>query len=127
MSELHSLAGKHVNVAMMTSGGLAPCLSCSIAQLFRYWVQALAEERIAGLEFRMYLAGYKGILTGESFIVPQSEWETVSHLNFLGGSPIGNSRVKVGLVYGGAEIKTASTADRLIFFALSLLVRPCTP
>jgi pyrophosphate--fructose-6-phosphate 1-phosphotransferase len=80
---------------MMTAGGLAPCLSSSIAQLIRHWVQALAEEQIAGLSFRMYRAGYKGLLTGDSFVVPESEWETVLHLNWLGGSPIGNSRVKL--------------------------------
>lgn len=94
-THLPSLKGKHVNVAMMTAGGLAPCLSSSIAQLIRHWVQALAEEQITGLSFRMYRAGYKGLLTGDSFVVPESEWDTVLHLNWLGGSPIGNSRVKV--------------------------------
>lgn len=90
-----SLAGKNVNVAMMTSGGLAPCLSCSIAQLMKYWIAALKEGKISGLTFRMYNGGYKGILLGDSFIVPDSEWEACQHLNNFGGSPIGNSRVKL--------------------------------
>jgi len=35
------LEGKHVNVAMLTAGGLAPCLSSSIAHLMINWVKAL--------------------------------------------------------------------------------------
>ena len=90
-----SIAGKHVNVGMMTSGGLAPCLSSSIAQLSKYWIEALAEGKISGLTLRMYVDGYSGVLTGNSFVVPDSEWKDMEKLNFLGGSPIGNSRVKV--------------------------------
>jgi pyrophosphate--fructose-6-phosphate 1-phosphotransferase len=90
-----SLAGKHVNVAMMTSGGLAPCLSSSIAMLVREWVIALRADKISGLSFRMYKAGYKGILIGDSFVLEEEHWDKVDCLNYLGGSPIGNSRVKV--------------------------------
>ena len=90
-----SIAGTHVNVGMMTSGGLAPCLSSSISQLAKFWIEALDEGKISGLTLRMYVDGYAGILTGNSFIVPESEWKTLGKLNFLGGSPIGNSRVKV--------------------------------
>jgi 6-phosphofructokinase len=92
-----SIAGKHVNVGMMTSGGLAPCLSSSIAQLTKYWIEALKEGKISGLTLRMYVDGYAGILTGNSFVVPESEWTNLEKLNFLGGSPIGNSRVKVSI------------------------------
>jgi len=90
-----SIAGKHVNVGMMTSGGLAPCLSSSVAQLAKYWIEALGEGKISGLTLRMYVDGYAGILTGHSFVVPESEWKNMEKLNFLGGSPIGNSRVKL--------------------------------
>lgn len=96
-SHLPGLAGKHVNVAMMTSGGLAPCLSSSIAHLMLGWIQALKGGKISGLTFRMYIGGYKGLLIGESFVVPESEWDMVDQLNQLGGSPIGNSRVKVSV------------------------------
>jgi pyrophosphate--fructose-6-phosphate 1-phosphotransferase len=90
-----SLAGKHVNVGFMTSGGLAPCLSSSICQLAHYWVAALKAGEISGLTLRMYKDGYKGILTGDSFIVPEDEWASLDALDFIGGSPIGNSRVKL--------------------------------
>lgn len=94
----YSLAGKHVNVAMLTAGGLAPCLSSSIALLLKYWVEAKKDNQISGLTFRMYRGGYKGLLTGDSFVVPESEWDACATvLNDLGGSPIGNSRVKVRL------------------------------
>jgi hypothetical protein len=90
-----ALAGKHVNVAMMTSGGLAPCLSSSVSQLAHYWVEAKRAGQISGLTLRMYRDGYKGVLIGDSFTVPEDEWDGMAVLNFLGGSPIGNSRVKV--------------------------------
>jgi pyrophosphate--fructose-6-phosphate 1-phosphotransferase len=92
---LSSIEGKHANVAMMTSGGLAPCLSASVAQLSKYWIQALRDGKIEGLTLRMYIDGYAGLLTGNSFVVPEAEWDNLERLNFLGGSPIGNSRVKV--------------------------------
>lgn len=91
-----SLRGHHVNVGMMTSGGLAPCLSASVAQLIKYWTQAYREGTITGLSFRFYFGGYKGILIGDSVILPEEEWDTAAEtLLLLGGSPIGNSRVKV--------------------------------
>jgi len=87
-----------VNVAMMTSGGLAPCLSSSVAQLIHYWVKALREGKVAGVTFRMYIDGYKGVLTGDSFLLEEAVWDKCDALNYLGGSPIGNSRVKVCVI-----------------------------
>jgi diphosphate-dependent phosphofructokinase len=81
---------------LLSRKGLAPCLSCSIAELMRSWMTALQEKKIAGLTFRMYLGGYKGLLTGDSFLLPESEWAScIDTLVSLGGSPIGNSRVKL--------------------------------
>ena len=76
-------------------GGLAPCLSSSIAQLGACWIKALKEGKISGLTLRFYKAGYKGLLTGDSFVLNEKEWEGIDSLNYLGGSPIGNSRVKL--------------------------------
>lgn len=86
-----------INVGMMTSGGLAPCLSSAIAHLIHYWAEAKKTGKIAGLTIRMYRDGYKGMLTGDSFVVPEDIWDQCSALHDLGGSPIGNSRVKVCL------------------------------
>jgi 6-phosphofructokinase len=85
-----------MKVAMMTSGGLAPCLSASIAQLVKYWSAALKDGKIASLSIRFYRDGYKGVLIGDSFLLDEGLWEECDALNYLGGSPIGNSRVKVG-------------------------------
>jgi len=88
-------SGQHVNVAMLTAGGLAPCLSSSVAALTQHWVSALRSGKISGLTLRMYKDGYKGLLQGDSFVVPQDVWDDVAPLHDLGGSPIGNSRVKL--------------------------------
>jgi hypothetical protein len=90
-----AVSGKDVQVAMMTSGGLAPCLSASIAMLTKFWIKAYRDGEITGLTLRMYKDGYKGVLTGDSFVIPESDWDRLVHLADLGGSPIGNSRVKV--------------------------------
>jgi pyrophosphate--fructose-6-phosphate 1-phosphotransferase len=94
-AEDYALAGKDVKVAMLTSGGLAPCLSCSIAKLAQYWVEAKKAGTITGLSFRFYKAGYKGLLLGDSFVLDEADWDKLDALNDLGGSPIGNSRVKL--------------------------------
>jgi len=86
---------QNINVAMMTSGGLAPCLSSSIAHLVHYWSKALSDGKIASLTIRMYRDGYKGVLTGDSFVLPPEMWSSCTSLQDLGGSPIGNSRVKL--------------------------------
>jgi hypothetical protein len=125
-----SLKGKNVNVAMMTSGGLAPCLSCSIAQLAHYWVDALKNGEIAGLTLRMYKDGYKGVLIGDSFIVPEEEWSGLDALNFIGGSPIGNSRVKVTMVVPSSKMDFDRRAihkslTNISFPSLKLAVDQC--
>ena len=90
-----TLTGRNVNIAFMTSGGLAPCLSSSLAQLVREWNAVLQSGQITGLTIRVYKAGYKGLLTGDSVVVPEAEWALFDKLNYMGGSAIGNSRVKV--------------------------------
>ncbi|EJK62818.1 hypothetical protein THAOC_16559 [Thalassiosira oceanica] len=90
-----SLAGTHVNVGMMTSGGLAPCLASSVAYLVEFWTAALKAGEISGLTLRMYVDGYKGVLTGDSGVVPPEAYGECGRLHDIGGSPIGNSRVKV--------------------------------
>lgn len=92
-----SLAGRHVNVALVTGGGLCPTLSSCVAKLVEHWAQALREGKIGGLSFRVYRSGFMGVLVGDSFLLPESEWNSVESLNKLGGSPCGNSRVRVSV------------------------------
>ncbi len=92
-----------MNVAMMTSGGLAPCLSSSVAYLVEFWGAALKAGTISGLTIRMYFDGYKGVLTGDSQVLSPDKYDDCVCLHDLGGSPIGNSRVKVSLGGRGEE------------------------
>lgn len=84
-----------MNVAMMTSGGLAPCLSSSVAYLVESWAAALEAGTISSLTIRLYIDGYKGVLTGDSTVLAPEQYEGCRCLHSVGGSPIGNSRVKL--------------------------------
>ncbi|MES2137566.1 MAG: pyrophosphate--fructose-6-phosphate 1-phosphotransferase [Pseudomonadota bacterium] len=77
-------------VAMLTAGGLAPCLSSAVGGLIERYTEVAPEARIIA-----YRNGYAGLLTGNSVEVT-SEVRTNAHrLHAFGGSPIGNSRVKL--------------------------------
>lgn len=80
---------KH-KVAMLTAGGLAPCLSSSIAELIERYTDVAPEVEIIG-----YLGGYKGLLIGKSFTVTPQVRARAGILHNHGGSPIGNSRTKL--------------------------------
>jgi len=86
---------KQFVVAFMTSGGLAPCLSSAIASLVKYWSKAQERGEVSGLLFRCYISGYKGVLSGDSIEIPEELWNKIDALHEFGGSPIGNSRVKL--------------------------------
>ncbi|MGB7324651.1 MAG: pyrophosphate--fructose-6-phosphate 1-phosphotransferase, partial [Rubripirellula sp.] len=77
-------------VGILTAGGLAPCLSSAIGALIESYT-TLAPE----VEIVCYRSGYKGLLLGDSFVVSQSFRDNASVLHKHGGSPIGNSRVKL--------------------------------
>ncbi len=77
-------------VAFLTAGGLAPCLSSALGYLIeRYHTMAPYVEQIA------YINGYAGLLKGDSLSVTSEVRENCAVLQDFGGSPIGNSRVKL--------------------------------
>lgn len=76
-------------VAMLTAGGLAPCLSSSVGALISAWTAADPE-----VELIAYRDGYAGLLTGASLRIGPETRAAAERLHSLGGSPIGNSRVK---------------------------------
>ena len=77
-------------VAMLTAGGLAPCLSSAVGGLIeRYSDIAPDAELIA------YRSGYQGVLLGDSIAITPQMREKAPLLHRYGGSPIGNSRVKL--------------------------------
>ena len=77
-------------VAFLTAGGLAPCLSASLAGLVEGYTKVAPE-----IGLLCYRGGYKGLLLGDSFSLGPVERAAAPVLRKHGGSPIGNSRVKL--------------------------------
>ena len=104
-------------VAFLTAGGLAPCLSSSIGFLIDEYNKKSPQTEMIG-----YINGYMGLLKGESIPVTEEVRKNALVLTKHGGSPIGNSRVKLtnvkdcvkrGLVKEGEDpLKVA--ADQLV-------------
>jgi pyrophosphate--fructose-6-phosphate 1-phosphotransferase len=79
-----------MTVAMLTAGGLAPCLSSALGGLIERYTEVAPDVRIIA-----YLNGYAGLLTGKSVEVTDEVRSVAGRLHAFGGSPIGNSRVKL--------------------------------
>jgi len=104
-------------VAFLTAGGLAPCLSSSIGFLIDEYTKKAPNVEMIG-----YVNGYMGLLKGVSIPVTPEVRKNALVLTKHGGSPIGNSRVKLtnvrdcvkrGLVAEGENpLKVA--ADQLV-------------
>ena len=77
-------------VAFLTAGGLAPCLSSSIGFLIDEYTKKSPQTEMIG-----YVNGYMGLLKGESIPVTAEVRKHALVLTKHGGSPIGNSRVKL--------------------------------
>ena len=111
-------------VAMLTAGGFAPCLSASVGGLIEWYTELAPEVEIIG-----YRYGYQGLLKGDSFPVTPGVRARARLLHRYGGSPLGNSRVKLtnvkdlvkrGLVAEGADpLKVA--ADQLAADGIDVL------
>ena len=106
-----------MKIAFLTAGGIAPCLSSSIGALIEKYNEIAPDAELIG-----YLNGYRGLLLGNSIEFPDSAKTNFATLYDFGGSPIGNSRVKLtnvddcfkrGYVLEGQEpLKVA--ADQLV-------------
>lgn len=103
-------------VALLTAGGFAPCLSSAIGGLIERYTELAPEVEIIA-----YRYGYQGLLTGDSITVTPEIRSKAELLHRFGGSPIGNSRVKLtnaadlvkrGLVAEGVDPLQAA-AERL--------------
>jgi len=103
-------------VALLTAGGFAPCLSSAVGGLIERYTELAPEVEIIA-----YRHGYQGLLSGDYLTVTPHVRAHASVLHRFGGSPVGNSRVKLtnvqdllkrGLVSAGEDpLKVA--ADRL--------------
>lgn len=111
-------------VAILTAGGFAPCLSSAIGGLIEKYTKVAPEVEIIA-----YRHGYQGLLQGDFLVVNDEVRANASLLHRYGGSPIGNSRVKLtnvkdlvkrGLVQEGDDpLKVA--ADRLVADGVDVL------
>ena len=81
---------KPKKVALLTAGGLAPCLSTAVGGLIARYT-----EIDPSIEIICYKSGYKGLLLGDSIKVDANMRKNAKELLKFGGSPIGNSRVKL--------------------------------
>ena len=79
-----------MKIAFLTAGGIAPCLSSSIGALIEQYAKRKPEVKMIG-----YLNGYRGLILGKSIVFPESVKNNFTSLYDFGGSPIGNSRVKL--------------------------------
>ncbi len=103
-------------VALLTAGGFAPCLSSAIGGLIERYTEIAPDVEIIA-----YRYGYQGLLLGDSIPVTEEVRRNAHLLHGFGGSPVGNSRVKLtnaadlvkrGLVAEGVDPLQAA-ADRL--------------
>jgi pyrophosphate--fructose-6-phosphate 1-phosphotransferase len=108
---------KPKKVAILTAGGLAPCLNSAIGSLIERYT-----EIDPSVEIICYRSGYKGLLLGDYYTVTPEVRANAGLLHKFGGSTIGNSRVKLtnvkdcikrGLVQEGQDPQKVA-ADQLV-------------
>ncbi len=111
-------------VGILTAGGLAPCLSSAVGGLIERY-----SELEPDVDIICYRDGYKGLLLGDSIQVTPAIREKAHLLHLYGGSPIGNSRVKLtnvkdcvkrGLVKEGTDPQQVA-ADQLVADGVDVL------
>jgi pyrophosphate--fructose-6-phosphate 1-phosphotransferase len=111
-------------VALLTAGGLAPCLSSAVGGLIQRYTEISPE-----IEIIAYVGGYAGLLRGQSIQVTAEVREKAHLLHEFGGSPISNSRVKLtnvadcvkrGLVKEGEDPQKVA-ADQLVTDGVDVL------
>ncbi len=115
---------KPKKVAILTAGGLAPCLNSAIGSLIERYT-----EIDPAIEIICYRSGYKGLLLGDFYTVTPAIREKAGRLHRFGGSLIGNSRVKLtnvkdcvkrGLVREGQDPQKVA-ADQLVKDGVDIL------
>ncbi len=77
-------------IALLTAGGIAPCLSAAVGYLIDDYTRIAPDAEIIG-----YRNGYMGLLQGHSVTITEQARRDALTLIEHGGSPFGNSRVKL--------------------------------
>ena len=124
MSNTTTSPARPKKVALLTAGGLAPSHSSAVGGLIERYTEIAPD-----IELIAYHSGYKGLLLGDSYKIGPAERASASMLHAHGGSPIGNSRVKLtnvkdcvkrGLVKEGQDPQKVA-ADQLIKDGVDIL------
>lgn len=108
---------KH-KIAMLTAGGLAPCLSSAVGGLIERYSEIAPDAPMIG-----YLSGYKGLLQGNSIQVTPEVRRRAHVLHDHGGTPLGNSRVKLTNVADCVKRGLVNEGDDPLKVAASQLVK----
>ena len=90
-----------MKVAFLTAGGIAPCLSSSLGHFIKTY-----HDKNPKIELIAYKNGYKGLLLGDYISIDDEIRKNATKLYAFGGSPIGNSRVKLTNVKDCVKILT---------------------
>ena len=105
-------------VALLTAGGLAPCLSSAIGSLIKEY------EKVAkDIDIIAYLGGYKGLLLGNSVKISDEIRKNADILFQHGGSPIGNSRIKLTNIEDCEKRKLIEPGENPLKVAANQLVK----
>jgi len=83
-------SSKILKVALLTAGGFAPCLSSAVGGLIERYTQLMPDVELVAYEY-----GYHGLLRGNLIRIDDEARAKAHLLHEYGGSPIGNSRVKL--------------------------------
>ena len=107
-----------MRVGFLTAGGIAPCLSASIGHLIKnYYIKDKSIQMIG------YLHGYKGLLLGESMEISKDIIDLYDTLYDFGGTPLGNSRVKLSNIEDCIKNKYIKEGENPLEIAAKQLVR----
>ena len=115
-----------MRVGFLTAGGIAPCLSASIGHLIKNY-----SEKDKSIEMLGYLYGYKGLLLGNSINISKDIINSYEILYGFGGTPLGNSRVKLSNIEDCIKNKFINKGEnpleiaaKHILFILSKIILP---
>jgi diphosphate-dependent phosphofructokinase len=105
-------------IALLTAGGIAPCLSAAVGFLIDGYTRIAPDAGIIA-----YRNGYMGLLTGQSVEVTEQIRREALTLTEHGGSPIGSSRVKLDNVGDCIKRGLVKQGENPLHVAAEQLVR----
>ncbi len=105
-------------IALLTAGGIAPCLSAAVGYLIAGYSESVPDAKIIA-----YRNGYMGLLKGQSVEIDERMRQEALTLTEHGGSPIGNSRVKLTNVNDCVKRGLVTAGQNPLHIAAEQLVR----